>query len=380
MGVAVSMRAVVCFGLFVLAVALIADDASAISFDDLISRAEEAQHPHPKKEVKRADPEMEEWSTSHLLGLDEPPPQHMFDEFLHSKKPAKKVHHKHGAKKHHTKKSHKKAHKHVAHKKASRHSHLKASKPERVKREVHTPSEFASSLLSSIPSAKHNHEMTETDGDMTLKMDNKHGHVVQMVTTHIADTALVASKSHAKKSHKKSHKKKLHKKKSHKKKSHKKKSHKKKSHSSLLDFVKHGKHADADEVVPEMDSDQELLAPHLPSLPHRKEHHKKAHSMHSLSGMASQLLAKSEEADKAKKAEVAKKKAEQKKEEQKQEEIKKRQQKALGGKQVLELDLSGDTASEEEDDDAYDEESLENFMDDDMDMLIQLKATDADEW
>merc|ERR1711988_1623996 len=289
MGVAVSMRAVVCFGLFVLAVALIADDASAISFDDLISRAEEAQHPHPKKEVKRADPEMEEWSTSHLLGLDEPPPQHMFDEFLHPKKPAKKVHHKHVAKKHHTKKSHKKAHKHVAHKKASRHSHLKASKPERVKREVHTPSEFASSLLSSIPSAKHNHEMTETDGDMTLKIDNKHGHVVQMVTTHIADTALVASKSHAKKSHKKSRKKKF--------------------HSSLLDFVKHGKHADADEVVPEMDSDQELLAPHLPSLPHRKEHHKKAHSMHSLSGMASQLLAKSEEADKAKKAEVAKKRS-----------------------------------------------------------------------
>merc|ERR1711907_919271 len=255
---AVSMRAVVCFGLFVLAVALIADDASAISFDDLISRAEEAQHPHPKKEVKRADPEMEEWSTSHLLGLDEPPPQHMFDEFLHPKKPAKKVHHKHVAKKHHTKKSHKKAHKHVVLKKASRHSHLKASKPERVKREVHTPSEFASSLLSSIPSAKRG--MTETDGDMTLKMDNKHGHVVQMVTTHIADTALVASKSHEKKSHKK--------------KSHKKKSHKKKSHSSLLDFVKHGKHADADEVVPEMASDQELLAPPLPSLPHRKEHHK----------------------------------------------------------------------------------------------------------
>merc|ERR1711871_1232471 len=321
-------------------------------------------HPHPKKEVKRADPEMEEWSTSHLLGLDEPPPQHMFDEFLHPKKPAKKVHHKHVAKKHHTKKSHKKAHKHVAHKKASRHSHLKASKPERVKREVHTPSEFASSLLSSIPSAKRG--MTETDGDMTLKMDDKHGHVVQMVTTHIADTALVASKSHAKKSHKK--------------KSHKKKSHKKKSHSSLLDFVKHGKHADADEVVPEMDSDQELLAPHLPSLPHRKEHPKKAHSMHSLSGMASQLLAKSEEADKAKKAEAVKKKAEQKKEEEKQEEIKKRQQKALGGKQVLELDLSGDTVSEEEDDDAYDEDSLEDFMDDDMDMLIQLKATDADEW
>merc|ERR1712054_726457 len=148
-----------------------------------------------------------------------------------------------------------------------------------------------------------------------------------MVTTHIADTALVAGKSHAKKSHKKVHKK---------------KSHKKKSHSSLLDFVKHGKHADADEVVPEMDSDQELLAPHLPSLPHRKEHHKKAHSMHSLSGMASQLLAKSEEADKAKKAEALKKKAEQKKEE-----LKKRQQKALGGKQVLELALSGDTASEE---------------------------------
>jgi len=303
----------------------------------------------------------------------------MFDEFLHPKKPARKVHHKHVAKKHHTKKSHKKAHKHVAHKKASHHSHhLKASKPQRVEKEVHTPSEFASSLLSSIPAAKHNHDMTETDGEMTLKMDNKHGHVVQMVTTHIADTALVASKSHAKKSHKKVHKK-SHKKKSHKKKSHK-KVHKKKSHSSLLDSVKH---ADADAVVPEMSSDQELLAPHLPSLPHRKEHHKKAHSMHSLSGMASQMLAESEEADKAKKAEAAKKKAEQKKEEQKQEEIKKRQQKALGGKQVLELDLSGDTASSgdtEEDDDAYDTDSLENFMDDDMDMLIQLKATDVDEW
>merc|ERR1712205_38733 len=90
----ITMRAVVYFGLFVLAVAVISE-TEAISFDELVARADEAEHPKPKPKPKRVDPEMEEWSTDHLLGLDEPPPADMFASLEHEEeeeKPAKKVH------------------------------------------------------------------------------------------------------------------------------------------------------------------------------------------------------------------------------------------------------------------------------------------------
>merc|ERR1712023_292615 len=100
----ITMRAAVYLGLFLCASVLVAD-SDAISFDDLVARAEEANHPKPKKEVQVEQPdlEMEEWSTDHLLGLDVPPPSDMFDNLINNEKeePApRKVVHKKPVKKH----------------------------------------------------------------------------------------------------------------------------------------------------------------------------------------------------------------------------------------------------------------------------------------
>merc|ERR1712196_665323 len=84
-----TMRAAVCFGLLVCAVALIGD-GSAISFDDLVARADEAAHPKKIEAPKQPDVEMEEWSTDHLLGLDVPPPSDMFDSLVN--RPEEPVH------------------------------------------------------------------------------------------------------------------------------------------------------------------------------------------------------------------------------------------------------------------------------------------------
>merc|ERR1712139_134251 len=81
------MRVVLCIAFLVFAVACVSE-TSAISFDELVSRAEEAQHPKPVKAPPPPDPDMEEWSTDHLLGLDEPPPSDMFDDLV--EKPHKK--------------------------------------------------------------------------------------------------------------------------------------------------------------------------------------------------------------------------------------------------------------------------------------------------
>merc|ERR1711939_875756 len=90
-----TMRTAVYFGLLVCAVALISD-GSAISFDDLVARADEAQHPKKVEKAPQPDIEMEEWSTDHLLGLDAPPPADMFDSLLSTPKEHKapKVVHK----------------------------------------------------------------------------------------------------------------------------------------------------------------------------------------------------------------------------------------------------------------------------------------------
>jgi len=380
------MRAVVWFGLLVLAVALITEDASAISFDDLIAQAEESRHPTPKKKVvKRVDPEMQEWSTDHLLGLDQPPPQHMFDNLF--EKPAAK---KHVAKKHHKKhmaKKHHKKHRVMRKHKVSSHKKLKASKHHKVAKKVHTPSShsssFAASLLGSIPKAKHHHSTEELDKTadgtkLTSVLDRQHGKTIQMVTTHIEDPAYEAGfskhkehKKEHKKVHKKEHKKKVHKKhKQHKK-------HKKvedgEAHDTLLGGLRLP-HDDADAVVPEAEAKEELLAPSLP----RATHHHKHAGTPSLSGLASTMLAESDRQDKAKRQKVKKandKAAAEKKQ------LQERERQNLGGKKPVELDLSADDDVEyddNQDDDVSD--SLSDFLDDD-DMLIQLKDdVDADEW
>jgi len=86
------MRAVV-----LVAVLLVTVDA--ISFQDLVDRAEEVDHPKPK--VKKSAPlaptldelgqqdEMASWSTEHLLGLDQPAPADLFADLQKESKPMK---------------------------------------------------------------------------------------------------------------------------------------------------------------------------------------------------------------------------------------------------------------------------------------------------
>jgi len=95
MGASLKMRALLWIGLFMIAVSMVSE-TQAISFDELVSRANEAENPELKEApvVAEVDPEMEAWSTDHLLGLDEPPPQHMFDSLLNREhhKAHKKMH------------------------------------------------------------------------------------------------------------------------------------------------------------------------------------------------------------------------------------------------------------------------------------------------
>merc|ERR1719446_876655 len=85
------MRAVV-----LVAVLLVTVDA--ISFQDLVDRAEEADHPKPKVVQKKLAPTLEElgqrdemnsWSTEHLLGLDQPAPADLFADLQKESKPLK---------------------------------------------------------------------------------------------------------------------------------------------------------------------------------------------------------------------------------------------------------------------------------------------------
>merc|ERR1711998_715274 len=372
------MRAVVCFGLFVLAVALIAEDASAISFDGLINQAEEARHPKPKvkKEAPRPDPEMAEWSTEHLLGLDQPPPSHMFDSLFDPSAATHKVHHS-GVHHHTVKKAHKK---HVVHKRHHKsHKKLKASTHHKAKK-VHAASHskhsregahaFTENLLGSIPAAKHHHDKFVEDEDkdgkpsLMLNLDRHHGKTVQMVSTHIEDPAYDEPKEEPKeepKSHKKVHK----------------KAHKKheEHHESIMGSLKIPSEDDeADAVVPEAEAEEELLAPHLP----RASHHHKSAGPTGLSGLASSMLAQSDRQEKAKRhsKDKAKEAAAAK-----EEENVKRETKALGGKKPVTLDLGDDDEEEEDDHEDYGtEDALESYLDDEDMMLIQLKDSDVDEW
>merc|ERR1711871_1586059 len=384
------MRSIVYFGLFVLAVALIAEDASAISFDDLVAQAEEARHPKPKvkKEAPRPDPEMEEWSTDHLLGLDQPPPSHMFDSLFDASAATHKVHH-HGSSIPHAavKKAHHK--KHVVHKRHHKsHKKLKASTHHHVAKKVHSAShhmhhresasDFTENLLGSIPAAKHHHDDkmvmhdkdTEGKPSLMLNLDRHHGKTVQMVSTHIEDPAYDEPKEEEPKEeeeHKKEHKR------SHKKSHKKHESH----HESIMGSLKIPSEDDeADAVVPEAEAEEELLAPHLP----RASHHHKHAGPTSLAGLASSMLAESDQQEKAK---VDKKKEVKKAQEAADAEEEERESKALGGKKPVHLDL-GDDDEDEEEEEGHDDygDSLSFDLDDDDDdvMLIQLKDGDVDEW
>jgi hypothetical protein len=116
-----SMRTLVFIGVCVFAISCVSE-TEAISFDDLVAGAEEAAHPTHKKEHVHEpddhDADMEEWSTEHLLGLDEPVPSDMFDSLVHPKHKSHKARHvrHHHKRVKHVRKVHKKVRK--AHKKA----------------------------------------------------------------------------------------------------------------------------------------------------------------------------------------------------------------------------------------------------------------------
>merc|ERR1719506_699655 len=81
------MRAVLVIGVLVF-VAGCVSTSEAISFDDLEKAADAVDHPQPvnKAKPKKIDPEMQQWSTEHLLGLDQKVPKHMFDDLVRPKK------------------------------------------------------------------------------------------------------------------------------------------------------------------------------------------------------------------------------------------------------------------------------------------------------
>merc|ERR1711988_824870 len=188
---AATMRVVLCIAFLVFAVACVSE-TQAISFDELVSRAEEAQHPKPVKAPPPPDPDMEEWSTDHLLGLDQPPPTDMFDDLV----------------KRSTHKAHKKLLKHKKHKKMLKKKLLKKKKM--LKRKQHNEERraraaFAENLITSLPHVDHEktgHAVSANLGSLMPHRKKVHHKKVHKKVRHAAH----------KKVHKKAHKK-LHKKK-----------------------------------------------------------------------------------------------------------------------------------------------------------------------
>jgi len=396
----IMMRAAVYIGLLVFAVALVAD-SDAISFDDLVARAEEANHPKPKKhvEVEQPDLEMEEWSTDHLLGLDVPPPSDMFDNLISSSKPAhhKRVVHKKPVKKHVVHKA-KKVVRKVAKKAhvAKVHKHIKKVHKV-VEEEEDSSSAYAESLLGELD--HHTHKKAKKAHKKVHKKAHKKAHKVSTPKARPAtlpehkvhmlggaglleaeddeDEAPVVHKAHKKKAHMlqapslvqhKTHKKakKAHKKakKVAHKKAHK-KAHKEESTASILDGLTSA-HKDEEDSFEEDDDDFD--APSVSALP-RASAPAPAHKMKSfngLQGMATAMLEENDKKDQAqataakkKAAAAAKEAAVQKK---RQEDLEKR-----SGGNFVHLDLSGDEADEEDDKEDKAIPSLDSFMEDDDD-------------
>merc|ERR1711998_434115 len=346
-----SMRAVVWCGLAVAVFAVVCvHDTEAISFDELVARVSAPPKPKAKPVVKKVDPEMAEWSTEHLLGLDAPPPAHMFDELVKPKS-TKKVHKT-------VNKAHHQAKKNVAKKK----KHLRVVKKKKVVKHatsVNEAHQLAENLLDSMPQTHEHHGHRKHTHHSKKKVSHrKHGHVkkhrkkakaVQMVTTHISDLVHTTHKAHHK-AHHKVHHKKVHKK------------------ESLLS----GLHLnEADAVVPEANEDDEEAFTHglVPPTCHKKHHPT------SLRGFASSMLERADKQNKAQHAEedIKAKKAAQKAKKQAEEEaaIEKKEAERMGG-HVVHLDLSQDAVDplDENDDDEEDEDlpSLDSFMEDDDDL------------
>merc|ERR1712139_190154 len=150
------MRVVLCIAFLVFAVACVSE-TSAISFDELVSRAEEAQHPKPVKAPPPPDPDMEEWSTDHLLGLDQPPPTDMFDDLVKRSTHKKPVAHKKAHVVHHVKHKAHKVLKHKKHKKMLKKKLLKKKKmlKRKHREERKARAEFAENLITSLPHVDH---------------------------------------------------------------------------------------------------------------------------------------------------------------------------------------------------------------------------------
>merc|ERR1712139_630651 len=265
------MRVVLCIAFLVFAVACVSE-TSAISFDELVSRAEEAQHPKPVKAPPPPDPDMEEWSTDHLLGLDQPPPTDMFDDLVKRSTHKKPVAHKKAHVAHHVKHKAHKVLKHKKHKKMLKKKLLKKKKmlKRKHREERKARAEFAENLITSLPHVDHE----KTGHSVSAHLDSlmPHHKKAQMVQTHKVHHKKV------KKAHKKAHKKKLHKK-------------KKVHHESLSGLGKLSAPADDDDEVPE-DEEESFL----------KEDEEEDDAPQSLSGLAGSMLQEDDKRDKAKRA------------------------------------------------------------------------------
>jgi len=310
-------------------------ETDALSFDDLVARVEEQDHPHkappPPPPV---DPEMAEWSTDHLLGLDEPVPDDMFDDLI---KP-KKVHHKEVKKVHHTKPKKHASKKHAAMVQVPKKTKkLKPSKkPSRAHKKIVHAKKHAHTAKKVMNLVAHRHGL-----------GLPHGHHM------VAKSTL--------KKHTKAHK-------VQKKKRSARRMKKKKEDDLLSSFGVHLPEGDddddedeySDDIVPE--NEEEDLD--QVSIPHAHHKAKKRSGPMTLSGMAASMMKQNEDKLKAQKAAAQKKvtQAKKKKAENKRlREVTKKMQ-----PNAVQLDLSGDDEEADDDDDvdnATHEQDLASFMD-----------------
>lgn len=320
---------------------------------------------------------MQEWSTEHLLGLDEPNmAANLFASLEHK-----------GSKTLHRHKVHKKVH-HVAKKAKKKHT-LKHKKKHHLTK-VHDDGNMAEeSLLGSLhPSLHRAHKHRAHKAHKVHRKRKSHKKVlhhrkakkahkkhVHMVSAHIEDPAMelhatIGGKSHKTHKHKKVHKK------------HEKKheddteddSEEKVPREEILGGQKLT--ASADDVVPESDDQEEFnddeeihddLFESALGMGHDEDSQQesKAKKSHSLAGFASSMLEENDAAEKEALAEKKKQEAEHEKEVAEQKKREKKLEKMAGGK-LVHLDLSNDQEEDDDDDDLNEDKiaPLDSFMDD----------------
>jgi len=380
-------RAVIFLGLCVLAVAFVSE-TEAISFEELVNQAQAATEPKKPKAVHRVDPELEDWSTDHLLGLDEKVPDDYFAALpSQQKRKVHKVVHHAKKKKHVIKKK-----KHVIKKK-----HLKKKKVVE-NRDDALEAEDAAALLSSLTpkthlKAKTHHKKVRSHKRRSHKAHKKHhmkkkhhaiveGHALQsvhveglsglgqlhrtehhskplgsvnMLTTHIEDPAYNKS---IKKAHKKAHKKEH------------------RDVDEIVDEEEPVEHTEAstDALLSGLDVHQKKKA-FVPSqdrllgtlhLPHATTPLKSSPRDHAkgLRGLASSMLAQADQKAKAVREHKHQVQAERAKQHQHEDAVKKKEEefRQATGQHTLKLDLSGDTALDDDDDIPSLEDDLGGFM------------------